>query len=117
MEETLTTVPPEFLFWKVISRYSSGMVMVEVTYQGSSADRDTRSSVCYTAVTCGDDGVGVEERATAEVRAANLQGDDEGEVSSRCSLSTDDVDARCSGISGRDGRSSSNGGREGSGGE
>lgn len=92
MDETLTTVPPEFLFWKRISRNSSGSVIIGVTCKGSSADRDLRSRVCYTAVSCGDNGVGVEEGATAEVRATNLQGDDEGEVSSRCSLSADDVD-------------------------
>ena len=97
--------------------YLLTMTKSRMTYQGPSADRDLRSRVCHTAVTCGDDGVCVEEGATAEVRAAHLQGDDEGEVSSSGSLSTDDVDTRCTGLSGRDGRSSSSGGREGSGGE
>jgi hypothetical protein len=42
-------------------------------------------------VSGGDDGVGVDEGATAEMRAALLQGDNEGEVASVSGGSTNDV--------------------------
>lgn len=63
-----------------------------MTYQASSTDCERRSSLANSAVSGGDDGVGVDKRATAEVRAALLQRDNEGEVASVSSRTTDDVD-------------------------
>lgn len=61
-------------------------------YQASDTDCETGSSLTDSAVSCSDDGVGVEERTTTEVGAALLQRDDEGEVASAGDCTTDDVD-------------------------
>lgn len=63
-----------------------------LTYQASGTDGKGGSSLADSAVSGGDDGVGVEERTTAEVGAAALQTDDKGKVASRSNRSTDDVD-------------------------
>jgi len=43
-------------------------------------------------MSCSDDSAGVQQRASAEVRAALLQADNEREVTSCSDCSTDDVD-------------------------
>lgn len=64
-------------------------------YKRARADLDGRGSLANRAVSSRDDGVGVEQNATAEVRAALGQADDVGELGSGSSGSTDDVLAVC----------------------
>lgn len=70
------------------------MLQTGATHQRSSPHADAGSRVGDTAVTGSDDSVRVDERTTAEVRAAHLQGHNEGEVACSSSCSTDNVDAR-----------------------
>lgn len=65
---------------------------MRISYQGSSADSQGRSSLTLSAVGCGDNGVGVQQSTTAEVRATALQTDDEGEVASLSGGSTNNGD-------------------------
>jgi len=62
--------------------------------EGASADFDGRGRLANGAVGSGDDGVGVEQDTSAEVRAALGEGDDEGEVAGRGSLTANNLDAR-----------------------
>lgn len=64
---------------------------IMVTYVGSSADGDGRSSLADTAVSSGDDSVGVQEGTAAEVATALLERDDVGELGSSSGGSTNDV--------------------------
>lgn len=78
------------------------------TYQGASADGDGRGRLADRAVGSSDNGVGVDERTTAEVAAGSLQGDNEGEVTSAGELSTNNLLALGVGVgkgSGRGGQS------------
>lgn len=79
----------------VLMLVSTKLMMLQMsclTYQASGTDGEGGSSLADSAVTGGDDSVGVEERTAAEVRAAALQTDDKGKVASRSNRSTDDVD-------------------------
>jgi hypothetical protein len=64
--------------------------MKKRTYQGSGADADGGGALADGAVGGSDNGISVDEGATAEVRATAGQGDDVGELASSGSGSTDD---------------------------
>lgn len=90
----MTSVPPELRFcnelvWEFPAAKS---VQLRSTYQASGTNSEGRSSLANSAVSCGDDSAGVQQRASAEVRAALLQADNEGEVASLSDCSTNDVD-------------------------
>lgn len=89
------------------------------TYQGAGTDGDGAGGGAGRAVGGGENGVGVQEGATAEVGAALLERDDVGEVADRSVLATDDelVDISGGSREGRgqgDGRGESDGAGEGS---
>lgn len=65
-----------------------------MTYQGARADPDGRGSLADRAVGSGDDGVGVQQNTTTEVRAAPGQADNEGEVACGGSGATNDSSCR-----------------------
>jgi len=77
---------------------------LKVAYQGPCADGETRGSLANSAVSRSDDSIGVQERTTAEVRAALLQTDDEGEVTGIGSGSTNNLRTHGAELAGRDGR-------------
>jgi hypothetical protein len=58
------------------------MVKYGMSYERASADLKAGSSLSDGAVSGGQDGVGVQQRTTAEMASALLDGDDEGEVAS-----------------------------------
>jgi hypothetical protein len=65
-----------------------------MTYQGARADLDGGGRLADRAVGSGDDGVGVQQNTTAEVRVAPGQADDEGEVTGGGSGATNDSSRR-----------------------
>lgn len=84
------------------------------TYQAAGADSYGGSADAGAAVSGGQNGVGVQEGSAAEVRAAPLQGDDEGEVSSAGRNSANDLELL---LGGRDGGAKGDGGEAESGDE
>lgn len=62
------------------------------TYARASADADSAGRLASRAVSSSHDGIGVDEGATAEVRAgAALEADNVGEVTGNSQLSSDDL--------------------------
>lgn len=65
---------------------------LSLSYQASGTDGEGRSSLALSAVGGSDDGAGVEEGTTAEMGAAALETDNEGEVAGCSGCSTNNLD-------------------------
>jgi hypothetical protein len=63
---------------------------LEMSYERSSTDGDAGGGLSDSAVSGSQNSVGVQQRTTAEVASALLDGDDGGEVTRRSSGSTND---------------------------
>lgn len=98
MLETPTWVPPEAQVYNPRKEWSAIMVAryfatkrISWTYERSSADLDLRGSEVDGAVASSDDGVGVDQNTTAEVRALRRQTDDVGELAGSSGGSSNDI--------------------------
>lgn len=79
---------------------------MDSTYERSSADLDLRGTEVDGAVASSDDGVGVDQNTTAEVRALRRQTDDVGELAGSSGGSSNNLSA-----TGLDGSSQSESGQ------
>jgi hypothetical protein len=107
--ETWTRTPPEPLCYMLVSRNS--FHQREKTYKATGADLDLGCGLVDTAMSSSDDGVGVQQSTTADVGTTLLHGDDEGEVASGSSSTTNNLDRE---VLGKGGSENSGGSREGS---
>jgi hypothetical protein len=93
MEETGERVPPEFLFYEKNEQNSRVLVLQEmVTYKRSSANAEWAGLLADVAVSCTDDCVGIDERASTQVTiSAKLNADDERQVTLGSGYATNNV--------------------------